>query len=275
MMKELYCDDRKPFVVTVEVVPTAGPDPGVVLAALEGMKTLGVDGFSVATNPVAKPAMSALVLCSLIQERTGRPAVLHCTPRDHNRLSLQGELWGAAAVGIGTVMAATGDQVAAAEKGITTSVDDVDVFGLIRMASDSGLCTGAVFDWRPEVNGLAAEAERLKRKADAGARFVVTQPVYDPKTAEILERAVRPAGIPVIMGILPLRTPKHAEFLHNRVAGIAVPDRLRQAMQAASDPVARGVENSREMLTLARQMFRGACVMPPFNHYEVMPDILS
>ena len=82
------------FNIVIEVVPPAGPDAEALLTDLASLTPLGVDGFSVATNPVAKPRMSATAVCSLIQQRTGRPAVLHCTTRDHNRLSLQGQLWG-------------------------------------------------------------------------------------------------------------------------------------------------------------------------------------
>lgn len=263
------------FTITIEVVPPKGPDAGPLLSLLESIGELPFQGFSVATNPVAKPCMSAMALCSLIQARTGRPAVLHCTTRDHNRLSLQGLLWGAKALGIGTVMAATGDMVAKADQGITSRVRDLDVFGLISMADQSGLVTGAVFDTHPEVDGFDVAVERLKRKISCGARFAVTQPVYDLETAERISTATRDMGIPVIMGILPLRTPKHAWFLHDKVAGIAVPEAVRKRMDAAGDSIAEGAANAREMLSVARTLFNGACIMPPFDHYEVLFDILS
>ncbi len=97
---------REAFIVTIEVVPPNGPDPAILLTALESLAGLPFYGFSVATNPVAKPRMSAMALCSLIQQRTHKPAILHLTTRDHNRLSLLGELWGAKALGIDTVMVA-------------------------------------------------------------------------------------------------------------------------------------------------------------------------
>ena len=132
--------------IIVEVVPPAGADAESVLSSLEGLAQLPVDGFSVATNPVAKPRMSALALCSLIQQRTKRPAILHCTTRDYNRLSLQGELWGAITLGIETVLVMTGDFVALGDRVSTTTVRDVDVFGLVSMAREAGLRTGVVFE---------------------------------------------------------------------------------------------------------------------------------
>lgn len=269
----LYAEDK--FTVTVEVVPPKGPDPGIVLDALSGLSGLTVDGFSVATNPVAKPRMSAMALCALIQQKMATPAVLHCTTRDHNRLSLQGKLWGARALGIDTILAATGDFVALDDRGTTSTVRDVDVYGLIKMAREAGMRTGAVFDIHPEANGLKPAVRHLERKAAAGAQFAVTQPVYDERGADLIAESVAHIKIPVIMGILPLRTPRHADFLHERVAGIAVPKAVRDRMHRAEDPIAEGAFNAKKMVALARERFAGVCVMPPFDHYEVLFDILS
>jgi methylenetetrahydrofolate reductase (NADPH) len=263
------------FMITVEVVPPAGPDAKPILAKLEALAPLSFDGFSVATNPVAKPRLSALALCALIQQRTGRPAILHCTTRDHNRLSIQGLLWGARTLGIETVLAATGDFVALGDRARTTTVRDVDVFALVRLAREAGLHTGVVLDPHPESNGLEEAVSRLERKVGAGAQFAVTQPVYDEAGARMLADATRQVGVPVILGILPLRTARHAEFLHHKVAGIAVPQHVRERMSRASDSVAEGVANARQMLAVARQHFAGACLMPPFDHYEVLFDILT
>ena len=266
---------KSEFSITVEVVPPAGPDPATVLDALSGLSGLPVQGFSVATNPVAKPRMSAMALCARIQQKTGKPAVLHCTTRDHNRLSLQGEIWGAKALGIHTILAATGDFVALEDRGSTSTVRDVDVYGLVRMAREAGMHTGVVFDMHPEADGLKKAVRHLEKKAAAGAQFAVTQPVYDAAGADLIARSVGHIGIPVVMGILPLRTPRHAVFLHERVAGIAVPGDLRDRMHAAKDPVAEGAANAREMVALARERFAGVCIMPPFDHYEVLFDILT
>jgi methylenetetrahydrofolate reductase (NADPH) len=263
------------FNILIEVVPPVGPGAGPLLSILKSLNELKFHGFSVATNPVAKPRMSAMALCALIQQETGRPAILHCTTRDHNRLSLQALLWGASALGIQTVLAATGDMVALKERNITTTVRDADVFSLVRMAREAGLQTGVVLDPHPESNGLKRAIKRLEQKVDAGAQYAVTQPVYDEKTVDEMAEAVRHIGIPVILGILPLRTPRHAAFLHDKVAGIAVPRFLRDKMAHAKDPIAEGVANARDMLLAARKRFAGACIMPPFDHYEILPDILN
>lgn len=265
----------EPFATIIEVVPPAGSDPSAILTSLTALSALPIDRFSVATNPVAKPRMCAMALCALIQQKTGRPATLHVTTRDHNRLSLQSLLWGAKALGLQTVMVASGDFVALGDRATTTTVRDVDVFELIKMARDAGLRTGVVFDPHPEINGMATAVKRLARKKEAGAQFAVTQPVYDIAGVEALAAALAPIGLPTILGILPLRTAKHAEFLHNKVAGIAIPEALRKSMHQAEDPVAAGAANARELLAAARGLFAGACIMPPFDHYEVLFDILA
>ncbi|MGQ9585531.1 MAG: methylenetetrahydrofolate reductase [Anaerolineae bacterium] len=268
-------EPRGTFTVTVEVVPPAGPNAGPLLEALAGLVTLPFDAFSVATNPLAKPRLSALALCVLIQQRTGRPAILHCTTRDHNRLSLQGLLWGARALGVETVLAATGDFMALGERARTTTVRDVDVFDLVRMAREAGLRTGVVLDPHPESDGLEEAVRRLERKVQAGAQFAVTQPVYSEAAVADLAAAIEGVGIPVLLGILPLRTTRHAEFLHHKVAGIAVPEAVRERMRRAANPVAEGIALAREVLSLARERFAGACIMPPFDHYEVLSAILG
>jgi homocysteine S-methyltransferase len=214
-------------------------------------------------------------LCSLIAAGAGKPAILHCTTRDHNALSLQGLLWGALALGIDTVLVATGDTIAYRRRYDTTAVRDLDVFDLVETARNAGLCTGVVFDPHPETEGLGREAERLKEKVRRGAQFAVTQPVYTRDEAEQIAGAAASAGVPILLGILPLRTPRHALFLHDKVSGISVPQALRGRMQGAEDPVQEGVIISRELVQDARGLFAGACLMPPFGHFEIVDGILG
>ena len=261
------------FTVTVEVVPPAGPDPQSLLERLRSLSSLPFFGFSVASNPVARPRMSALAFSSLLQQSTGRPAILHCTTRDHNSLSIQGQLWGARALGIRSVLAASGDMVALEERLRVSTVQDMDVFGLIRLARDEGLETGAVIDVRSAGGRLQVDAERLKRKIGAGAQFAVSQPLFDRAGAQSLASLCAGLGIPVLLGILPPRTVRHVEFLSRQVAGIEVPPSVQRRLQGAKDPTAEGLTLAREMLETARELFAGACLMPPFNRYEVLSTV--
>ncbi|MGM0395305.1 MAG: methylenetetrahydrofolate reductase [Thermodesulfobacteriota bacterium] len=266
--------DSKKFVTTIEVVPPAGNDPAALLDKLAEISVLDFDGFSVATNPVAKPRMSATVFCRLLHEKTGKPAILHLTVRDHNLLGLQAELWGAKALGIDTLIAITGDPSAGRQKDGATAVNDVNVYQLITLADESGLTTGAVLDFRPERNGLKNEVKRLEKKVAAGCRFIVTQPVYDETTAQTLADACAHLPVPKIMGILPLLSFRHACFLHDKVDGIAVPDPLRREMETSTDPIRTGTAQAGHMLEIAKKYFSGACVMPPFERFEILKDIL-
>jgi homocysteine S-methyltransferase len=259
------------FKTTLEVVPPGTHDPGPLLTRLKAISHLPFDGFSVAANPVAKPRMSAMAFSHLLQRDTKKPAILHVTVRDHNRLGLQAELWGARALGIDTVICVTGDP--SAREAQTATVNDLNVFDLITMARDTGLTPGAVLDFRPEVDGLAHEINRLEKKQAAGCQYIVTQPVYDRATAERIKKHM-PANAQVILGILPLLSLRHARFLHHKVAGIAVPPSLMAKMKAAEEPVKTGIENARDMLAIAREHFSGACIMPPFDRFDIMHDIL-
>lgn len=262
------------FTITIEVVPPASNDPEPLIDKLNGISHLPFHGFSVASNPVAKPRMSAMVFASLIQKKTGKPAILHLTVRDHNRLGLQAEVWGARALGIDTVICVTGDPSAQTPENPTSTVNDLNVFDMIGLAASSGLHTGSVLDFRPETDGLNFEVQRLEKKCSSGSAFVVTQPVYDESTAQRIHSAVKKLEVPVIMGILPLLSLRHAVFLHDKVDGIAVPETLRQEMGKAADPVAAGVNQAKQMLEIAGQYFQGACIMPPFDRFEILEQIL-
>ncbi len=266
---------KNSFTVTIEVVPPRGSDPVPLLDALSALDPSLFFGYSVATNPVAKAHMSAMALCSLITARFRKATILHCTTRDHNALSLQGLLWGARALGIDTVLVATGDTISYNLRYKTTSVRDVDVFGLVETAREAGQFTGVVFDPHPETQGLKRESERLQEKIHRGAQFAVTQPVYSSESAQQIAEAIGSFGIPIVLGILPLRTAAHADFLHEKVSGISVPQAVRRRMHQAEDPLQEGIRMSRELLQDARKLFAGACLMPPFNHYEIVDEILK
>ncbi|WP_022666752.1 methylenetetrahydrofolate reductase [Desulfospira joergensenii] len=266
---------KNDFLITIEVVPPAGHDSRDLLHKIRKVADLPFHAFSVASNPVARPRMSAMVFSRLVREATGKPAILHLTVRDHNRLGLLSELAGARALGIEAVICVTGDPSGKKSLEPASFVADVNVFQLMSMAGEAGFCTGGVLDYRPEVNGLDREIQRLEKKAEAGCRFIVTQPVYDEKTARKIREGTAHLDIPVLMGILPLLSPRHARFLHEKVSGIVVPENLREEMERAEDPLAHGVAQAREMLELSRALFSGACIMPPFDRFEILNQILN
>lgn len=266
--------ENKEFLITIEVVPPAGSDSSTLLEKLSDLDRNAFHGFSVASNPVATPRMSAMVFCHEIEQKIQKKAILHCTIRDHNKLALSGELWGAAALGIDTVIAMTGDPAKETGEHVAGFVGDINACELISLARKCGMYTGAVFDFRPEVNGFDFELTRMEKKVAAGCQFVVTQPVYDEATAQKIARAMEPFNIPVIMGILPLLSYRHARFLNDKVDGISVPDDLQAEMEVSKNPVDYGIYQARQMLDQARSLFSGACIMPPFDRFDILKKIL-
>ena len=261
------------FTIYVEVVPPAHADPEPLLTALGKLAPLPIDAFNIATNPVAKPRMSALAFSSLVQRETGKPAVLHITTRDHNRLSLQSLLWGARALGIERVLVTTGDYPPAKDENPASMVADLTVFELIQLAVKDNFQTGVVY--QPPAGKLAPSLDRLRRKRDLGASFVITQPFYDRRGADRLARAAEACQLPLLPGILPLRSYRHARFMHQRVAGIIIPRPLLIRLEDSPRPERTGLDNAREMIALARARFPGMCLMPPFQAYQMLFKLLD
>lgn len=262
------------FTVIVTVVPPAGPDPEPLLTRLAALEQRSFDAFSVASNPMAKPRMSALVFSQLLRQRVNKSVIWHCTTRDLNALSADSALWGAKALGIETVLVTTGDTVALRQRTQAQTAQDVSVFDLIRKARAIGFRTGVVLDPGTDASGFVQSVRHLKWKERAGAQFVITQPAYDEAGVETLGEAAQQVDLPILMGVLPLRSAQHATFLDRWVSGIIVPAAVRQRLAQADEPAAAGLANARAMLTLARERFAGACLMPPFGRYELVGEII-
>jgi len=281
------------FVVTVEIDPPRGPDYGRALQAAARLRDLGVDAVNVADNPLARVRMSSVALAHIIQAEVGLEPILHFTCRDRNLLGLQSELVGAAALGIRTLLALTGDPSEVGDYPKAKSVFDLDSTGLVRLVAKlrsgtdlSGKAIGESFEMtvgvalNPGAADPAREAERLREKVAAGADFAMTQPFYDPAVwLEFLERYGEPP-IPVIVGLLPFRTFRHAQFLHYEVPGIDVPaEALRRMEEAAARgkkaEAAEGVALAREILARVREACAGVYVVPPFENVDVVAEVLA
>jgi homocysteine S-methyltransferase len=281
----------KQFVVSVEV----NPPPGLSLdKAVDGARMLrdaGVDAVNVADGPRASARMGNLALCMRIQRELQMPSLMHVTTRDRNLLGLIAHLLAAHELGVSNLIVITGDPPKMGDFPDATPVYDLDSIGLLRLISglnrglDPGgkplgqatrfLCaTGA----EPAAQDYARELSRLRAKVEAGAEFVMTQPVYD---AEMLDRFLNdaaPLGVPILVGLLPLASHRNAEFLHNEVPGMRVPEAIRERMRkAGSGQRAReeGVAIAREMLAGVKDRVAGAYIMPPFGRYDLAVDIIS
>ncbi|MDH5673969.1 MAG: bifunctional homocysteine S-methyltransferase/methylenetetrahydrofolate reductase [Myxococcales bacterium] len=279
------------FLVSVEV----NPPPGLSLdRALEGARLLrdgGVDMINVADGPRASARMGNLALCVRAQQELQMPALMHVTTRDRNLLGLIAHLLAGHELGVHNLVVITGDPPKMGDFPDATPVYDVDSVGLLRIIDglnrgiDPGgkplmdatrfLCaTGA----EPAAVDYDREIRRLEAKARAGADYVMTQPVYDIDVLERFLDDTERIGLPTLVGLLPLASHRNAEFLHNEVPGMRVPEAIRERMRAAgSGPSARaeGVQVAREMLLRVRDRVAGAYIMPPFGRYKLALDVIK
>jgi homocysteine S-methyltransferase len=288
---ELGAKLGRKFLISVEVNPPPGLSLDAALAGARLLKEGGVDVINVADGARAQARMGNLALCLRVQEEVGMPALMHVTSRDRNLLGQVAYLLAAHELGVRNLVVITGDPPKMGDFPNATPVYDTDSVGLLRLVSalnrgfDPGgkplggatqfLCaTGA----EPAAPDLAHELERLKQKRDAGAELVMTQPVYDAAVLDRMLRAIEPLGLPVLVGLLPLASYRNAEFLHNEVPGMQIPEHIRERMRkAGSGDLGRqeGIAIAREMLTQVKDRVAGAYVMPPFGRYELALRVIE
>jgi homocysteine S-methyltransferase len=286
-----FLDDwgRRP-VVTVELDPPRGIDCTKVLAAAHALAGAGVDAISLAENPLARIRMGNLALGKKIQDETGVDVIAHVTCRDRNLIGLHSELMGAHLLGLRTILAVTGDPVSVGGESGATSVFDLNSVGLLQLLSalnrgvsllgtDLGACSrfllGAAFN--PNLPNMDGQLRRLEKKVAAGARFVQTQPVYSPEILGALLERTAPQGIPVLVGILPLVSERNAEFLHNEVPGITLPDVVRRRMRGKSGEagVREGLDLAMELVDAGRGKVGGWYLMPPFGKVDLALELMA
>ena len=264
---------RSAFVLSVEVVPPRGDDASGLLKAFSALSPGMAHFFNVADSPMARPRMSPTVLAGILHAATGFPGMVHLTVRDRNRVALESEILGARALHIHHQLAISGDSVKFCDRGDARAARDMRVVELVRLCVELGQTTGVVFDVVPDRR--AQELRKMDLKVRAGASFIITQPVYlEDRAGQIVEDLKR-YNLPVLMGILPLYSTRHAEFLHANVPGIPIPESIRERIGNATHPASEGVAIARSLLQIARGCFQGACIMPPFGHYELAAEILS
>ena len=282
---------REKFVVSVEIDPPRGINITKVMEAAAMMAQRGVDAVNIADSPLARIRMSAMALAYQIHQHFSRlEVILHYTTRDRNLMGLQSDLLGAHALGIRNILCLTGDPPSLGDYPNATAVFDTDAPGLMRIVHKmnrgtdlAGTSIGAATQFaiacgvNPTAEDLDAEFEYVKRKLDAGPHFVMTQPVYElDGWKRFVERLSGLTKIPILIGILPLQSYRHAEFLHNEVPGIHVPDPIRARMHQAGNEGQRiGVELARELLAQCRTMANGVYLMPSFGRYENCLDVLE
>ena len=278
------------FVTMVEIVPPKGIDVRKEVEGARFLKSVGVDAVNIPDSPRASARMSNQALSLLIQREVGIDAILHYTCRDRNVLCIQSDLLGAAAVGIRNLICITGDPPKMGNYPDATAVFDVDAIGLVNIVrslnhgldlggNPIGTGTGFVIGVgaNPGLTDLDEEIRRFEYKVQAGAEYVVTQPVFDLRLLENFLRRIEHCRIPVIAGIWPLVSVRNAEFMKNELR-VSVPDSILERMARAQTPEAaraEGVAIAREMLIAARQTVQGAQISAPMGRYSSAVDVLE
>ena len=279
----------KEFVVSVELAPPRGVNPAKVLAGAHMLKARGVDAVNVTDSALGRAAMSALAVSYLIRLEVGLPVIPHFTTRDRTLMGIQAELLGAHAMGIRHILALTGDAPNPVDRMGSSAVFDIDSIGLIKLLTRlnngedlAGNSIGGTTDFligcafNPTARDLPLELDRLGQKLEAGAHFVMTQPVYDLELVERTLEVARQFKAHILLGILPLQSHKHAEFLHNEVPGIVIPDFVMERMkEAGANGRQAGVEMAQDILRYAYKRYAGAYLMPSFGRYELCASVLD
>jgi methionine synthase I (cobalamin-dependent)/5,10-methylenetetrahydrofolate reductase len=278
------------FLSLVEIVPPKGINPAKEIAGAQFLKSVGVDAINIPDSPRASARMSNVMLCILIQQQVGIETVLHYTCRDRNVLGIQSDLLGVSAIGLKNVLCITGDPPKMGNYPDATAVFDVDSIGLVNIAHNLnrgldiggnpvGSSTGFTLSVgaNPGVDDLDEEIRRFEYKVQAGAEFVITQPVFDLALLENFIRRIEHCRIPVVAGIWPLTSVRNAEFMKNELR-VSVPDSVIERMARANTADAaraEGVMIAREMLVAVRKMCQGAQISAPLGRYTSAVDVLE
>jgi methionine synthase I (cobalamin-dependent)/5,10-methylenetetrahydrofolate reductase len=278
------------WTVSVELDPPKGTNMEAMLTVAERLKDSGaVDATDINDNPMARARLSALMAAIAIERTVGLETIPHVTPRDASVMGLQSQLLGAHAAGIRNVLAVTGDPPHVGDYPGSSGVYEVDAIGLTALISHlnegedySGKAIDAPTSFyvgvavNPSAEDLDTEVERFRSKVDAGARFGMTQALFDLAYLDrFLERIGGESPIPLLVGVWPLSSFQLAFRLHNEVPGITIPDAIqRRLADAGADARREGFELARGLVDGARDTASGVYIIPPFKEPTAALELL-
>ncbi len=277
------------FVTTVELDIPRGLDISSVIDGARFCKDNGFDAVHITDGARARIRMSSTAISHIIQRDVGIEAITHITTRDRNMIGLQAGLLGAHLLNLRNILVITGDPAKIGDLPQAMSVFDVDSVGLVKIVKnmncgrDSGgnpigdstsfLIACAA---NPASDRFDYEMEKLERKVESGAEVIFTQPIYEIANFERFLKAVEPLHVPVVVGVLPLRSHRHAEFLHHEIPGISIPEKVIEKMLRAGENAPKvGIEISAELLREIKTSVAGAYLLPPFKKYDTAVRVLD
>ena len=282
------------FVISVEMDPPRGLSAHKLLAGASLLAEAGADVINVADSPMARMRMSPWAVCNVIQREFHIETTLHFPTRGRNLLRVQGDLLAAHALGIRNIFVVMGDPTEIGD--YPDAMDNYDLVpsGLIKLIKkgfNAGVDHAGVEIGQPTsyfvgsaLNLCPLDVDReikvLRRKLQAGTDFLLTQPVYQPeRAASFLERYTAQYGLletPVLAGVLPLVSLRHASFLHNEVPGIDIPEEILERLRAAGEAApGEGVRIALELIDQMRPWASGIYLMPAFNRYDLAAEIVE
>ena len=278
------------FVTTVEVHPPRGYSLDRTLTSLKGLlEKVRIDAFNATDVPLAQARMSAVALSVLLQRHTGVEAILHVGTRNRNVLAIHTDLIGAHALNVRNIFVFWGDNPTIGDYPQASSLSDVTSSQLISAVSRMNAGEEVAGHILPEPTSFAIacalspnsphideEITSLQRKVEAGAQYILTQTVFDPAPVRRFYDLLGGFPLPVVLGVLPLQSARHAEFLHNNVPGMVIPEPIRRRLHAAGDNGrAEGAAIARELIEETRGMIAGVYMIPSFGRYDVVADVLA
>ena len=278
------------FVVSVEVDPPHGLNPRRAIEGAALLKQAGVDAINVGDSPTAKVRMSPLAMSVLLQREAGCEIVMHYTTRDRNAMAIHSDMVGAHVLGIRSILCLRGDPPSLGGYTDIVGVWDVSAVGLIRFlkllnegVDFTGKSIGRKASFfiggsgNPNANPLDPELRLMRRKVEAGAHFFMTQNLFDEKTLETYIEKTARFERPVIVGVLPLHNSRHAEFLHNEVPGMVIPEAVRDRMRRAGEERGpkEGQAMARDFIALCREKAAGVYLVPSFGNYPLIAELVA
>ena len=282
---------RGSFVAMAELEPPKGHDCGALIDRARTLKIRGVDAINVPDTPRVRASTSALATAILIEQRAGVETLLHYTCRDRNLLGMQSDLLGAHAMGLRNLLITTGNPPIVGDYPQATGVFDVDSIGLANVVTrlNHGLDVGGASIGAPTsfhlgvvVNSTALDLElelrRFAFKAEAGAEFAVTQPVFDVEALRAFLARVERCHVPVVAGIWVFDSLRNAEYMANEVPGVRVPPALVERMRQAEEKgTAReeGVAIARELVSTVRPFVNGVQIGTPGRDISSILGVLE
>ncbi len=285
---------EKKFVIAVEMDPPRGLSLHKLIAGASFLADAGVDVIDVADSPMARMRMSPWAVCNVIQRETNTETVLHFPTRGRNLLRVQGDLLAAHAIGVRNVFVVMGDPTSVGD--YPDAMDNYDLVptGLIKLIKEgfnAGLDHAGTQIGEPtnfligcalniENPDLHREAKVLQKKIKSGADFILTQPIFSIQALEkfhqVYEREYGELTIPLLAGLLPLASVRHANFLQHEVPGIKIPDQIFERMENNPDQSAQeGVKITIEIAEQLKESAAGVYIMPAFNRFDYVAQIVE